>query len=99
MDADLEKRFEKAVLDAYCDAVNKCGIRETRLLVMIEEYGAVRTVKKILANNQFVYRAIALSECGCHGCSMEHVVLRPEFEPLFTEQERMAARTRINGKE
>ena len=96
-DADLEQRFHQRVLDAYCEAVRKCDMREARFLDMVAEYGGVRAVKRVLSNNQFHYRVTALVQCGHAEYSMEHLVLLPEFSELFTDQERLAARTRLNG--
>jgi hypothetical protein len=94
-DPDVEKRFHQSVLSAYGAATRHCGLHEARFLSMVNEQGAVRAAKRILGNNQFVFRASKLVECGHAEYSMEHLVLLPEFAGLFTEQERLIARNRL----
>jgi len=92
---EAAKRFHKSVLDAYCDSVKYCGLREARFLKMVDDDGAVKAVKRMLGSNQFVYRVTELVNCGHPEFSAEHLVLRPEYAELFTEQERLIALNRL----
>jgi hypothetical protein len=95
-DVRAEKLFHRSVVKAYIDAARNCGMREARYKSMVDEQGAVRAAKRILGSNQFVFRATELVKSGHAEYSMEYLVLKPEFAGLFTEQERLIARTRLN---
>ncbi|GAA1467225.1 DUF262 domain-containing protein [Nocardiopsis exhalans] len=87
--------FGRAMLSVYERAKNEADYTASFFLGMISELGPLGTARKLL-NSPAVSDGFAnLWERGRLDLTVEALVLRPEFAPLFTEEELARARTRL----
>lgn len=92
---DLENQFHRAMIGIYEAALRECNYRATYFLQMVNEQGGVQAAKRLLHKSGFQYGFTELWQCGCLRLTMEVLVLQPQFAILFTEEERQAARDRL----
>lgn len=93
--ADPTRTFDAAMRDVYVRAKREAGYDARAYLGMLAEYGGVETAKRLLASPSVSDGFVALWERKRIDLAVENVVLRPEFEALFTEDEREVARRRL----
>ncbi|WP_017585964.1 GmrSD restriction endonuclease domain-containing protein [Nocardiopsis ganjiahuensis] len=87
--------FGRAMLSVYERAKNEADYTASFFLGMISELGPLGTARKLL-NSPAVSDGFAnLWERGRLDLTVEALVLRSEFAPLFTEEELARARTRL----
>jgi hypothetical protein len=87
--------FGKAMLSVYERAKTEADYTATFFLGMLSDLGPLGTARKLL-NAPAVSDGFAnLWERGRLDLTVEALVLRPEFAPLFTEEELSRARTRL----
>jgi len=92
----LEKRFHDEMLRIYHEAKRNCpGYKGNRFIQMVHEDGGYMTAKNLLVNREIQEGFANLLICGCLHLTGEHLVLEPEFEGLFSEEERERARERL----
>jgi hypothetical protein len=91
MDA-LEAKFHEAMVNVYHLGKKRCRYSATRFLQMVNERGGLETAKDLLVKTGTSEGLTTLWKNNCLDISMEALVLRPEFEALFTEEERKIAR-------
>ena len=92
---DLESRFHQAMFDVYRNAKRECNYNATYFLQMVSEYGGLEAARRLLRKDKVSSGFTTLWECGRLDLSVEAKALRPEFAPLFTEEEREIARMRL----
>jgi hypothetical protein len=92
--ASLERRFDAAMIDIYHEAA-RLGYRPTRFLEMVRQDGGLATAHQLLAADKVHDGFAELFLLGRPGLTVEHHVLRAEYSPLFTDEERRVARTRL----
>lgn len=90
-----EKRFQQAMVRVYQDAKRETGYDATRFLQMVSKHGGVATAQQLLHAGQVSDGFTALWERGRLDLTVEHLVLEPEHEELFTDEERAVARERL----
>jgi hypothetical protein len=90
----LERRFDAAMRSIYDEAA-RLGYRPTRFLEMVQTYGGVETAHRLLATEKVQVGLGQLFLLGRLDLTVEHHVLLPEFAPLFSDEERVVARTRL----
>lgn len=83
----LEKRFEQEMIDIYTTAKKECGYNASRFLQMLGDKGGLDTVKQDGFTTLWEHRRLDLS--------VEAHVLKPEYEDLFTDEERRICRERL----
>jgi hypothetical protein len=87
---DLEGEFHRKMLDTYDEAA-KFGYRPTYFLRLVQEQGGLRAAKTPLRKG--VSDGLTrLAKEGRLDISMEHLVLTPPFDQLFSEEEKELAR-------
>ena len=91
----LEIEFHQSMLRIYKLAKEDCQYTPTRFLQMVQEYGGLKTAKRLLANQEMQSGLTTLWECGRMDLSMEALVINPKYQPLFTEAEIETARARL----
>lgn len=96
---DLEQDFEHALHDIYLESKRVCKTNPTRFLNMITDMGAVETARTLLNAREVQVGFTDAWLCGRLDLTVEYVVLRPEFETLFTPEQLQTAcnRLRQNG--
>ena len=93
---DLEKQFHAAMLDIYERAKRECNYNATRFLGMVRQHGGLRAAQKLLMSTELSQGLTTLWECGRLDLSVEAHVLKPEFDGLFTTEEKAIARSRLH---
>jgi len=88
----LENRFHQAMLEAYRLAKQQCGYNAMRFLQMVNEQGGLATARTLLNKKGPSDGLTTLWEHGWLNISMEALVLRPEFQEIFSDEERQVAR-------
>jgi hypothetical protein len=81
--------------EVYLKAKRECGYNATRFLQMISEQGGLATAKKLIAKPGGTDGFTTLWEHHRLDISVEAIVLKPEFAPLFTQEERKLCRERL----
>src|SRR5205085_101107 len=91
--SDLEAQFQNAMLKLYDDSNRAINYRPTRLMEMSNELGAVQAARQLISKPDDPSSGfMKLWESGRLDLSVEALILKPEFAPLFTDEERKKAR-------
>lgn len=88
-------KFHKAMLEVYRRAKKECNYSATRFLEMVTEKGGVAAAKRLLSASDVQYGFSELWECRRLDLTVEAHVLKPEFDSLFTPEERQEAYRRL----
>lgn len=94
-DEEMRKRFDSVMQEVYVRAKKEAGYTATYYLEMLHRHGALETARKLIASTSVSDGFTALWERRRLDLAVENVVLRPEFEPLFSDDEREVARRRL----
>jgi hypothetical protein len=92
---DIERQFHKAMVTVYEDAKRETGYNATRFLQMLSEQGGVASARQLLHSPHVSDGFTALWERRRLDLAVEAVVLRPEFQTLFSDDEREIAQDRL----
>lgn len=95
MMTDLVAKFHEAMLDTYRIAKSECGYNAQYFLNMVNQQGGLEAAQKLLRSTTISSGLYKLSEYGRLDICMEAQVLRPEFAPLFSEEELNMARSKL----
>jgi hypothetical protein len=93
--SDTEKAFAQAMTQVYHRAKEEVGYTATRFAQMLGEHGGLRTAKMLLHSPTVSDGFTALWEARRLDLTVEFQVLRPEFGPLFDDNELETARRRL----
>jgi hypothetical protein len=88
-------RFEAAFLEAALAWKLDTGYVWRRLRPMVAQYTALGTAKRQVIKPGISPGFQKLKDAGRLDLTIEALVLRPEFAPLFTRSEKEAARRRL----
>lgn len=91
----LEQRFHEAMLDIYALAGRASGYWAGYFLRTVRARGGIGTARYLLGLKGTSAGFERLRKEGRLDLSVEALVLRPEFRPLFTAAELETARTRL----
>jgi hypothetical protein len=96
MDEEAARRasFDAALLDAY-ERWKTIGYRATRFRQMLGRHGGVETARRLLRLRGVAPGFERLRDEKRLKDTVEYILLRPEFAPLFTPEEQAAARRRL----
>lgn len=92
-----EDLFHRAMVGVYERARDEAGYNATRFIQMVAERGGLETARQLLHGRDVSDGFAALWEKGRLDLSMEFQVLQPQFEALFSEEEREMARQRLRA--
>lgn len=95
MSKELEALFDNAMMDVYRRALDECDYKATRFLHMLHEYRGLETARILLHASKVSEGYVALWERQRLDLTVEAVILAREWHPLFSEQEREIARSRL----
>ncbi len=90
-------KFHAAMVDVYRRAKDEAGYNATRFLRMVEEKGGYETARTLLYAGTVSEGYTALWERKRLDLSVEAVVLHPEWQALFTDDDRLIARERLKS--
>lgn len=91
-----EQAFEGAMRDIYRRASAECRYQPHYLLVLIDERGAVGAAHKLLSGKASEGFG-KLWELERLDLSVEALALQPRWHPLFTDEHRKVAKSRLQG--
>jgi hypothetical protein len=94
-DEERQQRFAAALESAWEAWWTEVHYRWRRYRQMIRAYEAVGTVKRLVVKPGVSPGFQRLADAGRLDLTMEALVLHPDFAPLFTNDERDAARKRL----
>lgn len=92
---ELEKRFDRDMREIYMTAKRECGYNATRFRQLVGTKGGLIAAKQLISKPGGTEGFATLWEHGRLDLSVEAHVLRPEYGPLFTEEERRICRERL----
>lgn len=92
----LELLFHEAMLGIYVKAGKECKYYARRFLQMVRNRGGLQAAKKLLRNPGLSPGLIRLKECKRLDLSMEALILQPEWQELFSDEERAIAKKRLD---
>ena len=95
----LENLFYHDMINALTQAKEECGYNATRCMQMLTRDGGVATAKKLIGNDSSKLTD-GFSKMWANGkldLTIEYLVLKPEYESLFTEEERQICRDRLKS--
>lgn len=93
---DVERKFHREMVRVYEEAKSEAGYVAARFLQLISELGGVGAARRLLHSSGVSEGFSALWERGRLDLTVEARVLKPEFETLFSEEERDIARKRLH---
>lgn len=93
-DAELVRRFDRDMENIYVQA-NAIGYHATDFLRMLREHGGLDTAHRLLSSATISYGFTQLWLMGRLDLTVEALVLRPEYAPLFSDAELTTARQRL----
>ena len=93
-DAALRADFDRALLGAY-EGWKAIGYHASRFRQMLDRHGGVETVRRLLALRSVSPGFERLRDANRLYETFEFILLRPEFAPLFSDEERAVARRRL----
>ena len=96
MTQKLEEQFREAMIsEVYEKALKECGYPATNFLQMVEENGGLETAKQLLYDKNLSYGFLALEGYKRLDLTMEALILKPKWKPLFSAKELAIARKRL----
>ena len=93
----LAREFHAAMLQIYERARDEADYNATRFLLMVHERGGLATARHLLAqppSDGFT----SLFEKGRLDLAVESLIQRPEFRPLFSDDELRIAVERVGDR-
>lgn len=95
MPTEAERQFNEAMLDIYRRAKAEAGYNATRFLSMVVERGGLETARYLLHAATVSEGYTALWERKRLDLTVEAMILRPEWQALFSDVERRIAVNRL----
>lgn len=92
---EVERRFHQAMIAIYETAKRDLGYNAVRFLQMISEQGGLGAARQLLRSNAPSEGFTTLWERGRLDLTVEAHILRDEFAPIFTDEDREQARARL----
>ena len=93
---NLEKKFHDAMLEIYERAKKECKYNATRFLQMVGEHGGLEAAKILIHAKNLSDGFVELWKCKRLDLTVEAETLKPEWNELFSDNERKIARKRLN---
>jgi hypothetical protein len=88
-------RFDAEMEEIYYNAKREIGYNATRFLVMVKELGGLQAAHQLLAGERIHDGFAELLLAGRPDLTVEALVLRSEFQSLFSDDELQVARERL----
>ena len=95
MPTETESQFNEAMLNIYRRARVEASYNATRFLSMVVERGGLETARYLLHASTVSDGYTALWERECLHLTVEAMILRPEWQGLFSDAERRIAVNRL----
>lgn len=95
--SDLIEELDREMLGVYTRAKSECAYTATYYYNMLADLRGLATAKRLLAHSNAQYGFEKLWELGRLDLTVECLVLRPRFRPLFEPEELAEARRRLKA--
>lgn len=92
----LEKQFDAAMMGIYHSAWEEIKYKATRFHQMLCDHGGLETAKILLHSNNVSEGYTALWERKRLDLTVEALILKSQWDELFTEADREIARKRLS---
>ena len=92
---NLERAFHGAMIGIYKDAKEQAGYNAALFLRMVSTLGGLEAARTLIRASRASEGFTTLWKCHRLDITVEAVVLKPQFCPLFSEEELDAARSRL----
>ena len=92
---EMKRQFEQDMVNIYKTAKKECGYTATRFLQMIGKQGGLATAQQLIAKPGGTDGFATLWEHGRLDLSVEALVLRREYQSLFSEEEKLLCADRL----
>lgn len=89
------RAFDRAMMEVYIRGRDEVGYTATYFRGMLDTLGPLETARKLLRSSTVSDGFAQLWDRGRLDITVEAVVVRPEFQALFTEEEIAVARRRL----
>jgi len=86
--------FDQRLLAAI-NEMHKFGYTPQYLVNMVNRYGAINAVKKLVIKPEISQGLLRLQKENALKLSLESIILEPEWENIFTEKERHIAKKKL----
>lgn len=84
----IENKFHDDMINIYFTAKKELGYNATRFIQLIFQVGGLQAAKQLITKRGGTYGFEVLCEYKRLDLSVEALVLRSEYEKLFTDEER-----------
>jgi len=91
----LEARFHEAMMDLYRRAKAECSYNAVRFLSMVVEHGGLEAASRLINATELSDGFVKLCELERLDLAVECYALKPEFRPLFTDDELAVCKKRL----
>lgn len=91
----LRKQFEKDMMQIYLRAKKECKYNASRYFQMLSEKGGIETARALIYKVGGTDGFEKLWELGRLDLTVEALVLKGEYEELFTDEERDMCKKRL----
>lgn len=95
MNGTIEAQFDNAMMDIYRNALKEAKYDAKRFLQMLLEHHGIETARRLLYSNHVSEGYTALYERQRLDLTVEALILKPEWNELFTDEDREIARKRL----
>lgn len=88
--------FDERIIKAISDTKTECNYNPKEFIRMVNTYGALDTVKRLLASKQNIAGGLTkLWELGRLDLCFERIIFEPEWHDMFSKEELTEARKRL----
>lgn len=91
----IEKKFNDDMLYIYTTAKKELGYNATRFLQLVSEKGGLKAAKQLISKEGGTYGFEVLWKNKRLDLSIEAFVLKPEYNELFSDEEKMICKERL----
>ncbi|WP_010247762.1 hypothetical protein [Acetivibrio cellulolyticus] len=91
----LENKFHEEMNNIYFIAKKELKYNAARFIQLVSAEGGIKAAKKLISKSGGTYGFEVLWENKRLDLSVEALVLRPEYEALFTDEERETCKNRL----
>ena len=91
----LDNKFNEDMKNIYFTAKRDIGYTATRFMQLVSQKGGLLAAKQLIAKEGGTYGFEVLWENKRLDLSVEALVLKLEYEPLFSDNERKLCRDRL----
>lgn len=91
----LENKFNEDMKGIYFTAKKEIGYQATRFMGLVAQKGGVKAARQLIAKEGGTYGFEVLWENNRLDLSVEALVLRTEYNSLFSDEERKLCKDRL----